>query len=235
MLISISVVPVAEDVWISSITDDDVIAFGNPRTTGFGSHLLSLKEAEARQGMLTFERRDATFIRRGRTDEAVLFLDIASARGIVATTAALVTPDDDVYWVTVGADRQENFEIGMRNGVWGVPEEYSAALREVGAGDKLIFYGRNVGFALCEVRSKPFHDRNRVWPDGEYPYRISITPPLMRNEAEDFSSIYKHLIDRFGRAYTNAQAAGRAIGGRGGVFRKLNPREVAGLLRGLGW
>jgi hypothetical protein len=235
MLISLAVVPVADDVWISSITDDDVTAFGNPRTTGFGSHLLSLKEAKAREGMLTFERRDAIFIRRGRTDEAVLFLDIAPLRGLIAPPNALVTPDDDVYWVTVGANRQENFEIGMRNGVWGVPEEYSNALHEIVPGDKLIFYGRDVGFALCEVRSKPFHDSTRVWPDGDYPYRLTITPPLMRNEAEDFSSIYKHLTDRFGSAYNSPQAAGRAIGGRGGVFRKLNPREVAGLLRGLGW
>jgi hypothetical protein len=235
MLISLAVVPVADDVWISNITDEDVVAFGNPRTTGFGSHLLSLMEAEAHEGMLTFERRNALFIRRGRTDEAVLFLDIAAARGIVTTSAPLVTPDDDVYWVTVGTNRQENFEIGIRNGVWGVPSEHASAIREVKPGDKLIFYGRDVGFALCEVRSSPFNNRSRVWPDDEYPYRISISPPLMRNEAEDFSSIYKHLTDRLGRTYSSAQAAGRAIGGRGGIFRKLNPREVAGLLRGLGW
>jgi hypothetical protein len=146
-----------------------------------------------------------------------------------------VRPTDTVYWVTVGSGRQQNFEIGMREGLWGVPEEYGARLRDVTSGDKLIFYGRDVGFALCEVRSKPFRDARRVWPDGEYPYRVRITPPLKRNVAEDFSGVYRSMIDRSGNKYTSPQAAGRAIGGAGGVFRKLRQQECAGLLRGLGW
>jgi hypothetical protein len=31
MLISLAVVTVSQDVWISNITDDDVIAFGRPQ------------------------------------------------------------------------------------------------------------------------------------------------------------------------------------------------------------
>jgi len=57
----------------------------------------------------------------------------------------------------------------------------------------------------------------------------------MRNEAGDFSSIFGNLLDRNGVPYTSAQAAGRAIGDAGGIFRKLRPREISGLVRGLGW
>jgi hypothetical protein len=237
MLISLAVVTVAPEVWISNLTDDDVAAFGSPQTTGFGSHLIRLKEAELDSvGRLQFERRDAILIRRGRTAEAVLFRDLTGGRRqIITHVETLVRPSDSVYWVTVGAGRQENFEIGMREGLWGVPEDYSDRLKNVQPGDKLIFYGRDVGFALCEVKSKPFHGSERVWPDGPYPYRIRVTPPLKRNVADDFSGVYHHLLDASGRAYTSPQAAGRAIGGRGGVFRRLHARECAGLLRGLSW
>jgi hypothetical protein len=236
MLISLAVVTVAPEVWISNLTDEDVAAFGRPQTTGFGSHLIRLNDAElSSSGLLHFERRDALLIRRGRTAEAVLFRAILGGRQIITYVEALVRPTDNVYWVTVGAGRQGNFEIGMRNGLWGVPEEHGDRIRDVRSGDKLIFYGRDVGFAFCEVRSPPFYDRARVWPDGEYPYRVRVTPPLKRNEANDFSSVYGCLLDKEGRAYRNAQAAGMAIKGRGGVFRPLTPPEVSGLLRGLEW
>ena len=235
MLISLAVVPVSPDVWISNITDDDVDAFGRPETTGFGSHVIRLRHAELKNELLTFDRRDALFIRRGRTPEAVLFRDLARAGAVIAKIDALVHPDDDVYWVTVGAGRQGNFEIGMRNGLWGVPPEYRGKLKEVEQGDKIVFYGRDVGFALCEVKSRAFQDAATVWPDGPYPYRIRITPPLKRNRAEEFGGVYRHLLDRYGQPYTSPQAAGRAIGGQGGVFRRLDRAEVAGLLRALGW
>lgn len=236
MLISLAVVPVSRDVWISNVTHEDVQAFGKPQTTGFGSHLIRLRSAELNSsGLLTFERRDAILIRRGRAAEAVLFRDLVGSSSVVVPVGTVVHPDDDVYWVTVGTGRQGNFEIGMRNGLWGVPSEHADRLEDVEPGDKVIFYGRDVGFALCEVRSRPFHDAQRIWPDGDYPYRIRITPPLLRNEANDFSSVHRHLIDRFGQRYRNAQAAGKAIGGGGGVFRKLRREETAGLLRELGW
>lgn len=165
----------------------------------------------------------------------MLFRDVSWPELVVGPSPGLVTPDDNVYWVTVGKGRQDNFEIGIRNGVWGVPSEYADKLKNVAPGDKIIFYGQAIGFALCDVLSKPYHDSKRIWPDGDYPYRIRITPPLRRNEASDFSSVYRHLVDRFGRPYTSAQAAGRAIGGGGGVFRKLTHKEIAGLLRGLSW
>jgi hypothetical protein len=236
MLISLAVVTVAPEVWISNLTDDDVVAFGRPQTTGFGSHLIRLKQAEFDPaGMLQFERRDAFLIRRGRTAEAVLFRQLAGGQRIITVVDTLVRPTDAVYWVTVGAGRQDNFEIGMRNGLWGVPEEYGERLKDVGPGDKLVLYGRDVGFALCEVKSRPFHAADRIWPDGIYPYRVRVTPPLKRNIADDFAGVWRHLQDRSGRPYTSSQAAGRAIGGRGGVFRKLSRSECAGLLRALGW
>lgn len=236
VLISLAAVTVAPDVWISNLTDDDVGAFGRPTTTGFGSHLIRLKQAEIdSSGLLRFERRDAVLIRRGRTAEAVLFRQLAGGQRLIPLVETLVRPTDSVFWVTVGTGRQDNFEIGMRNGLWGVPEEYGDRLKGVRSNDKLVFYGREVGFALCEVRSAPFHAAEPVWPDGPYPYRIRITPPLKRNIAEDFAAVYDHLLDRHGRPYSSPQAAGRAIGGRGGVFRKLSGRERGGLLRALGW
>jgi hypothetical protein len=152
MLISLAVVTVAPEVWISNLTDDDVGAFGRPQTAGLGSHLIRLKGAELdSKGLLQFERRDAILIRRGRTAEAVLFRDLVGGRRIITQVEALVRPTDSVYWVTVGAGRQDNFEIGMREGLWGVPDEHRERIRDVKPGDKLIFYVRDVGFALCEV------------------------------------------------------------------------------------
>lgn len=235
MLISLAVVPVSPDVWISNIIDEDIEAFGTPQTTGFGSHIIRLRRAELQNELLTFERRDALFIRRGRTAEAVLFRELANAGRLIALPNAIVQPDDDVYWVTVGAGRQGNFEIGMRNGVWGVQAEYRSKLEDVAAGDKIVFYGKDVGFALCEVKTGMYHDTTRIWPDDIYPYRIRITPPLRRNAAEEFRGVFRHLRDRYDQPYPSPQAAGRAIGGRGGVFRRLDRGEVAGLLRKLGW
>jgi hypothetical protein len=235
MIISLAVVTVAPEIWISNLTDDDIAAFGRPETTGFGSHLIRLEQAEMdASGLLRFERRDAVLIRRGLTAEAVLFRQLTGGRQITLIEA-VIRPEDTVYWVTVGAGRQGNFEIGMRNGLWGVPSEYGNRIKEVRPGDKLIFYGREVGFALCEVKSSPFHDAARVWPDGDYPYRIRITPPLKRNAADDFAVAWRHLLDSNGRPYTSPQAAGRAIGGRGGVFRRLTRQECGGLLRALQW
>ena len=236
MLISLAAVTVAPEVWISNLTDEDVVAFGTPQTTGFGSHLIRLKRATIDPaGLLQFERTDAVLIRRGRTAEAVLFRKRAGGERSITVVDTLVRPRDAVYWVTVGKGRQENFEIGMRNGLWGVPEEWGERLKGVGPGDKLVFYGREVGFALCEVKSHPFYASDRVWPDRDYPYRIRITPPLKRNAADDFSAVWRHLRDREGTPYRNPQAAGMAIGGRGGVFRRLTKQECSGLLRALGW
>jgi hypothetical protein len=231
MLISLAVVTVSKDVWISNITDEDVVAFGKPETTGLGSHLIRLKGARlGESGLLTFERRDALFVRQGRTAEAVLF----RADGLRPRVTAAVRPDDAVYWVTVGKGLQGNFEIGMRNGVWGVVDQYWRKLEQIEPGDKVVFYGRDVGFALCEVVSLAFHDPKRLWPDADYPYRIRITPPLRRNEAQGFRGVSRHLVDRFGQPYSGAVAAGRAIGGAGGVFRRLSRDETAGLLGELG-
>src|SRR5690606_3623884 len=102
-----------------------------------GSHLIRLKDARlGENGLLTFERRDALFVRRGRTAEAVLF----RADGPRPRVTATVRADDAVYWVTVGSGLQGNFEIGMRHGVWGVLERYGQRLEQVEPGDKIVFY-----------------------------------------------------------------------------------------------
>lgn len=46
MLISLAVVPVGRDVWISNLTADDIRVFGKPYTTGMGSHLIGLRDAK---------------------------------------------------------------------------------------------------------------------------------------------------------------------------------------------
>ena len=43
------------------------------------------------------------------------------------------------------------------------------------------------------------------------------------------------LRDRDGQPYRNNRAGGRAIGGGGGVFRKLRPDEVSRLFHHLQW
>lgn len=122
MLISLAVVSVAPEVWISNLTDDDVAAFGRPQTTGLGSHLIRLKQAELEpSGLLQFERRDAVLIRRGRTAEAVLFRRLAGGQRMITVVETLVRPTDAVYWVTVGAGRQGNLRSGCARAYGGSP------------------------------------------------------------------------------------------------------------------
>jgi hypothetical protein len=131
--------------------------------------------------------------------------------------------------VTVGKGLQENYELAMNKGVWGVPSKYLNRIQSVKEGDFIVFYGKEVGFSLCPVVSeKYFEDRSRIWPDGVYPYRVKIGAPVHRSHGTSLSDVYDALLDPEGHRYGTVNAAGRAIGGAAGVFRPLNPKSVSG-------
>jgi hypothetical protein len=139
------------------------------------------------------------------------------------------------YWVTVGKNLQDNFELALTEGVWGVDSKYSARIQPVKKDDYIVFYGKEFGFALCRVSSSWFEDRSRVWPDGVYPYRVKIGTPVLRNHTTSLSDMFQCLLDPDGHAYGNVNAAGRAIGGAAGVFRPLAATERQRLFDILGW
>lgn len=70
----------------------------------------------------------------------------------------------------------------MRKGLWGVPEEYGERLKDVGPGDKLVFYGRDFGFAFCEVKGRPFYAAALTTP-GSRDRRRDARPKEMGTEA----------------------------------------------------
>jgi hypothetical protein len=233
MLITVAATRVGEAAWISMLSREDVEIFGRPVTTGLGSHILLLKSPKIDvSGLLTFDRRSVTLYRIGVTDEAVLINGSGDALG---TKPRLDLDYNRVFWVTVGSGLQENYALGLRAGVWGVQEPFGNRIKNIERGDLIMFYGKSVGFALCEVRSSPFFSLDRVWPDDLYPHRILISPPIRRTEAAEFSRAWRHLRDAEDRHYRNVQAAGMAIGGANGIFRHLKPEEVADLFNVLGW
>lgn len=230
-------------VWLAEVSASE-LAFLGGRSAGLGgrSIVLLMEDATEDGDRLEFDRDTARLLNAGTGGETV-FVNV-HGRGVSQQTRdeagagasdAAADVDAAVFWVTVGASLQENYEIGVRNGVWGVPERFSSRLDDTDVGDYVLFYGRDTGFSLARIQSEPYSDRTRLWPDGIYPHRIKISKPLFEAKDVDFSEVYSCLLDRFGIPYKSGQAAGRGIGGGGGVFRRLDIRETSCLFEALGW
>lgn len=132
----------------------------------------------------------------------------------------------NVYWFTVGREIQENYFIGIENKVWGVKEKYRDKLMDVEKGDYILFYGGEIGFSICEIVSDPYDDNTRIWSDDIYPHRIKISEPIMETKYKTLANVHNCLKDKHGIPYESSKACGRAIGGMGGIFRRLRYDEV---------
>lgn len=79
------------------------------------------------------------------------------------------------YWIFV--TKPENYEICVKEGVWGVDERYLGILKLLKPGeDRFIFYVTSwKEFRdIYEISSKLFYDEKPLWPNQIYPWRIKI-------------------------------------------------------------
>ncbi|RLI73768.1 hypothetical protein DRO97_06890, partial [Archaeoglobales archaeon] len=132
----------------------------------------------------------------------------------------------NIYWVTVGKNLQENYFIGIENRVWGVKDRYRDKFRDVTKGDYILFYGWKIGFSICEVVSDPYEGDSKIWSDDIYPHRIQISEPIMETKDKTLTNVHDCLKDAHGIPYETPKAFGRAIGGAGGIFRRLRYDEI---------
>lgn len=238
---------IGKGIWLANITVKDISIFGgNPLRHGARSILLVDSPAEKDSGDLEVSPSNATVLNIGSGNEILLInSEIQNLHELpdnkkkkVITRHPLRNHNDSgerIFWVTVGKGLQENYNLALEANVWGVQENYSGRLNAVKKGDFILFYGNEIGFALCKMNSSPFKDEDRIWPDGIYPYRVRISDPLKRNSFLKFSQIYSCLLDRYGNPYETGNAAGRGIGGGGGIFRQLRSVEVRCLFEKFGW
>ena len=79
------------------------------------------------------------------------------------------------YWIFITSP--ENYKICVQEGLWGV-QRTTRMIKEVQPGDLVFFYIKDEKkFAgPFVVTSKVFEDRTWVWPDKEYPLRVTIRP-----------------------------------------------------------
>lgn len=142
-----------------------------------------------------------------------------------------------VFWITVGSKVQENYETGVESGVWGVVADYQHRIEGVSEGDYILFYGSSVRFALHRVMSPVFRDERSIWDDDDYPFRVLISDPLLRDQETTFGDIYDCLRSSVGQGppYSSVSSASTGIRGMNGVFRPLSDPEVACLFGRLGW
>jgi len=142
--------------------------------------------------------------------------------------------EPEIYWVTVGKNLQDNYRIGIENGLWAVKEDYINKLKTVKKGDFILFYGNTVGFSLCKILKEYFHDNSQVWPDDTYPHRVKISQPILvgRLSTEEIRSC---MTDKDDVPYKTVRSWSMGIMGGGGVFRKLKPIEKNCLFKNLNW
>lgn len=140
----------------------------------------------------------------------------------------------NLYWVSIGKSVPENYNIGIKNGLWAVKDEHANRIKDVKKGDYVLFYGKNSGFAICEILEGYFIDTTPVWSDDIYPNRVRISKPLLtaKDKPKDFHLCFKDLK---GKSYISPNALSMATRGAGGIFRQLKTDEVHCIFRKLSW
>jgi hypothetical protein len=231
--------PVASGIWLAELEPRDLeLLRGRPESKGARSVILLDSGVYEREGRIEFDPSSAVLLNLGSGPQTVVIAAVSDTERESERrkhSDPLAEEHRRVFWVTVGSQLQGNYKIAIRHGVWGVPQNSKERLDPVNRGDLIIFYGRDVGFSLCIVDSEPYTDNSRIWPDAIYPWRVRIKDPICENTSITFSEVFHCLRDKEGRSYTSSSAAGRAIGGGGGIFRLLNDREVTSLFKVLGW
>lgn len=83
-----------------------------------------------------------------------------------------------LYICSVPQSRAENYQIGMKERVWGVPGDHGDKMRRVRPGDRIAFVVAGSFRSVHEIESERYVDRTPIWPDGIYQFRIRISAPL---------------------------------------------------------
>ena len=141
-----------------------------------------------------------------------------------------------IYWFAVDPDRPDDLEVGLRNSLWGVPEEGWDRIEPVEPGDSVLFYHRDHGFVLCDVDSEPYTESIPVWSDVDYPHRVRLSDPVETDRYVNLGEIFDCLHNReTGEPFEGVAEAEAALGGEEGMFRPLTDDEVRCLFGRLGW
>lgn len=85
------------------------------------------------------------------------------------------------FLCTVSPRFPENYQIGVRGGVWGVEEKFEDRIRRTSPGDLLVFSVGGHIRSLHRIESEVYIDHTDLWPpkDGsKFPLRVRISRPL---------------------------------------------------------
>jgi len=86
-----------------------------------------------------------------------------------------------IYICAVSGQFPENYEIGIRAGVWGVEEKYKRKIAPVQSGDTLVFLVGGDYRSIHKIESAMFEEKTALWPrkNGSlFPYRVRISSPI---------------------------------------------------------
>jgi hypothetical protein len=114
----------------------------------------------------------------------------------------------EAFW-RIGSWNRRNVELAFQAGEWGRAK--TDALAQIEVGDRLVFYvtrSPNMGYwGLGTVTRELFTSQEKIWLDGDYPFRISFKPdvPLL-NERVPVETVKEKLPN--------------------GAFRYFRPRSV---------
>lgn len=180
---------------------------------------------EERGSELRFDPESVYVSHVGTSRETLFMVANQEAPKDVSPPSPMLT---SMYWVTVPNDDPGMLVRAIEEGIWRIPFEYRDRVKALESGDRLILYNREHGFVLVTVQEPV----ERVHSG---PIEVHISKPLASNRHTPFSEVGPCLLDRHGRPYRSGQAAGRGIGGRGGVLRALRQQEIECLVDTLGW
>jgi MoxR-like ATPase/predicted RNA-binding protein len=91
----------------------------------------------------------------------------------------------------LGVTTEENWQVCIKNGVWGASNDYESLMQEAKEGDELLVYLIKYKLAgIFRVSRGYFFSKKRLWPDGVYPHRLRITPVIRPKEPIDIKDWY---------------------------------------------
>ena len=141
------------------------------------------------------------------------------------------------YLCAIGVQSPENYEIGVRAGIWGISEkmhersDVGHRFRHARPGDVLVFSVAGNFRSVHQILSEPYVDNSLLWPEydgSRFPHRIKIGPTTYAGDVP-----IKALAGQIS-FMMNLQAWGGAIQGPHGVFNdRLTNEDVALIQRSL--
>lgn len=141
-----------------------------------------------------------------------------------------------LYWFTVDPELPDVLDVGIRNGIWGVPDGERERIEELEPGDGLLFFQRDHGFVLCEVESEPYTETVPVWSEVDYPHRVRISDPRETDRYAHLAEVHDCLRDpETGERFSSTSNAAAALESEAGRMRPLSVPEIRCLFRRLGW